>query len=137
MEATCEISFQSSRSLHNVIYRESLLSIQSISIKNINCFSALLLNPKIAFINIMDFLSYLEDNPIFESTYIVRVTLLVAVVTLISFQLKSETIRKYVMDMYSFVQNQLFKVYYIYFSISLTYLLGTIIVYFYSTYKLI
>lgn len=125
---------------------ENPLFIQSISIKNnINCFFvliatnrlALLLNPKIAFINIMDFLSYLEDNPIFESTYIVRVTLLVAVVTLISFQLKSETIRKYVMDMYSFVQNQLFKVYYIYFSISLTYLLGTIIVYFYSTYKLI
>ncbi|KAH9767509.1 Phenylalanine N-monooxygenase [Citrus sinensis] len=58
----------------------------------------------------MEFLSHPQSNPIFESTYTVFVTLIVALVALTSFQLKSESIRRYAKDMYSFGRNQLFKV---------------------------
>ncbi|ESR49161.1 Phenylalanine N-monooxygenase [Citrus sinensis] len=57
----------------------------------------------------MEFLSNPQSNPIFESTYTVFVTLIVALVALTSFQLKSESIRRYAKDMYSFARNQLSK----------------------------
>ena len=56
-----------------------------------------------------DFLSHLENNPFFGS--IVLVTTLVSLVALASFQLSPQNrLRKFVKDMFSIVQNQLFKV---------------------------
>ncbi|KAH9702881.1 Phenylalanine N-monooxygenase [Citrus sinensis] len=49
----------------------------------------------------MEFLSNPQSNPIFESTYTVFVTLIVALVALTSFQLKSESIRRYAKDISS------------------------------------
>ncbi|KAK9192498.1 hypothetical protein WN944_003190 [Citrus x changshan-huyou] len=55
-----------------------------------------------------DFLSHLENNPFLGS--IVLVTTLVSLVALASFQLSPQNrLRKFVKDMFSIVQNQLFK----------------------------